>query len=75
MPKSIAILPEEQRKKGTIKLKPIPLNQYDRTMKDELQRYSREDLVRIYRDMYVIRTFETMLQLSLIHISEPTRPY
>ncbi len=62
MPKSIAILPEEQRKKGTIKLKPIPLNQYDRTMKDELQRYSREDLVRIYRDMYVIRTFETMLQ-------------
>ena len=32
-------------------------------LKDELSRFSREDLVRIYRDMLIIREFETMLNL------------
>jgi len=62
MPKSLAIHPSEQRKKGQIKFKAIPLNQYDRTMKDELDRFAREDLLRIHHDMAVIRTFELMLQ-------------
>ena len=30
-------------------------------MKEELSRYSGDDLVRIYRDMQIIREFETML--------------
>src|SRR5690242_11249691 len=30
-------------------------------MKDELDRFAREDLIRIYRDMAIIRAFESML--------------
>lgn len=61
MPKSIPIHPHDVRKKGSIKFKPIPVNQYDRTIKDELKRFTADDLVRIYRDMSFIRAFETML--------------
>jgi len=32
-------------------------------MKEELSNYSKDDLVRIYRDMLIIREFETMLNL------------
>ena len=34
-----------------------------RSMKEELSRFSKDDLVRIYRDMLIIREFETMLNL------------
>ena len=47
----------------TLELGSIPVNAYDRTMKEELSRYGTEDLVRIYRDMLIIREFETMLNL------------
>jgi len=61
MPKSITIHPSEVRKSGQLKFKPIPLNQYSRSMKDELDRFAREDLIRIHHDMSVIREFESML--------------
>jgi 2-oxoisovalerate dehydrogenase E1 component len=61
MPKSLMIRPADVRKRGYVELNPIPVNQYSRTMADELDRYSREDLIRIYHDMAVIRAFETML--------------
>ncbi len=61
MPKSVYVSPEEARKSGHIEFKSIPVNQYKKTVKDELKRYSKEDLVRIQRDMVIIRTFETML--------------
>ena len=61
MPKSQMIRPEEVRSKGCMEFKPIPINQYDRTVRDELARYSKEDLLCIQRDMAVIRSFETML--------------
>ena len=61
MPKSLMIRPEDVRKPDKIKFKPIPVNQYDRKLKDEMDRFAREDLVRIHRDMAVIRAFETML--------------
>ncbi|MCX7046648.1 MAG: thiamine pyrophosphate-dependent enzyme [Candidatus Sumerlaeota bacterium] len=63
MPKSQFICPKEARKKGELKFKPIPLNQYDRTIAQELKakRFAKQDLLRIYRDMAVIRWFETML--------------
>jgi 2-oxoisovalerate dehydrogenase E1 component len=61
MPKSQMILPKDARAKGSIRFKPIPLNQYDKTVRDELKRYSAEDLVRIQGDMLILRTFETML--------------
>lgn len=61
MPKSIPIHPSEVRKPGFVEFDPIPLCQYSGTVKDELSRYSPDSLVRIYRDMVFIRTFETML--------------
>lgn len=61
MPKSLPIHPSDVRKPGMIEFDPIPLCRYDRSVKDELSRYPAEALVRIYRDMTLIRTFETML--------------
>ena len=61
MPKSLFIRPSEVRQKGVLELSPIPLNQYDRTFADEMDRFAREDLLRIHRDMAIIRGFETML--------------
>jgi 2-oxoisovalerate dehydrogenase E1 component len=61
MPKSQFINPEEMRKKSFIELKNIPVNQYDKKMEDELDNFSKEDFIRIYRDMLIIREFESML--------------
>ncbi|MGA2583311.1 MAG: thiamine pyrophosphate-dependent enzyme [Tepidisphaeraceae bacterium] len=61
MPKSVAIRPDEARKASTLEFSPIPINQYHRTVSEELIRYSRKDLLRIQRDMEIIRAFESML--------------
>ena len=53
--------PEKERKPGYISFGKIPLNQYSRSIQQERENYSDEDLVRIYRDMVIIREFETML--------------
>lgn len=63
MPKVQHIAPSEVRKGGKLKLQDIPLNQYQKTVKEEKDNYSQEDFVRIYRDMVIIREFETMLNL------------
>ncbi|MBC8138285.1 MAG: dehydrogenase, partial [Fibrella sp.] len=61
MPKALMIRPDEVRRAGEVAFSPIPVNQYAKTMADELDRFAAEDLIRIYRDMAVIRAFETML--------------
>ena len=61
MTKNLMIRPEEMRTSGWLELQPIPMNQYSRTLEQELERYPAADLVRIYRDMLIIRVFETML--------------
>ena len=65
MPKSQYIDPKEMRKAGEITFTPIPVNQYKKTIKEELKakNFTKDDLKRIYHDMVVIREFETMLQL------------
>ncbi|MGW8314061.1 MAG: alpha-ketoacid dehydrogenase subunit alpha/beta [Bacteroidales bacterium] len=63
MPKTQFINPEVVRKSSTLKLGSIPVNTYDRTLKEELTRFKKEDLLRIYHDMQLIREFETMLNL------------
>ncbi|MBR4433267.1 MAG: dehydrogenase [Bacteroidaceae bacterium] len=65
MSKALYIDPKEIRKAGEIKLPTIPVMQYDKSIADELAagNYTREDLLRIYRDMFTIREFETMLNL------------
>ncbi|MEA1898135.1 MAG: thiamine pyrophosphate-dependent dehydrogenase E1 component subunit alpha, partial [Bacteroidota bacterium] len=63
MPKTQFINPLELRKPTILKLGSIPVNAYEKTMKEELLRYSKDDMLRIYRDMFIIREFETMLNL------------
>jgi 2-oxoisovalerate dehydrogenase E1 component len=55
------ILPEDVRRKGQVTFEPIPVNQYDKSIKDEMKRLGKEDMVGIHRDMTIIRLFENML--------------
>lgn len=61
MPKSQFLDPKEVRKSSFITFNDIPVNQYNKTIKEESKNYSKEDFLRIYRDMAIIREFETML--------------
>ena len=63
MVKQLIISPDEVRQKETIPLGTIPVNQYSRSLTDELAAgtLTKDDAVRIYRDMCLIREFETML--------------
>ena len=67
MPKSLYIDPNEvlRPKEHEIKFPEIPVMQYSKSVKDELDEghFTKDDLKRIYRDMSVIREFETMLNL------------
>ncbi|MDR1517838.1 MAG: dehydrogenase, partial [Dysgonamonadaceae bacterium] len=65
MPKGQYISPVDARKVGEVKFQPIPVNQYKKTVEDELKagNFTKDELVRIYHDMVVIREFEMMLQL------------
>jgi 2-oxoisovalerate dehydrogenase E1 component len=61
MPKKQYIDPEKRLKKGKITFKDIPINAYDKTLEDEKKQYSKDDFLRIYRDMVILREFESML--------------
>ena len=61
MSKALPFDPAEIRKKETIKIPSIPVNQYESNFKKELKTYGKERLVRVYYDMLLIRKFETML--------------
>lgn len=63
MPKSQYVDPVEVRKKGKITFNDIPVNQYDKTIEEEKKNYTTDDFLRIYRDMVIIREFETMINL------------
>ncbi|HVT87766.1 MAG TPA: thiamine pyrophosphate-dependent enzyme [Tepidisphaeraceae bacterium] len=63
MPKSLMIVPEQVRSASQIEFKPILVNQYKKTIQDELKTgtVGKDDLIRIQHDMMVIRGFENML--------------
>jgi len=63
MPKELMITPTEVRESSFAEFTPIPINQYDKTVSDELAAgdLTKDDFVRIQRDMMVIRAFENML--------------
>ncbi len=61
MPKSQYISPEKAFEKGYLTFDKIPLCQYSKTLAQEKKLYTKEDFLRIYRDMRIIREFETML--------------
>lgn len=61
MPKSLNINPSEVRESTVLKIDSIPVNQYNRSLEEEVQLRGKDSLVRILRDMRTIRTFESML--------------
>ncbi len=61
MTKKLVIDPKVMRKPGKIKFKDIPMNTYQKTVTDEKANFTKEQLLNIYRDMWVVREFETML--------------
>lgn len=63
MPKIQFINPSEARKPGFVEFQPIPINQYQKTVKDEKGNFTDEEFKSIYHDMVLIREFETMLNL------------
>ncbi len=63
MPKRQFLDPEKIRKPRTLNIDPIPVNAYEKSMEDEKVNFSKDDFLRIFRDMVIIREFETMLNL------------
>lgn len=63
MPKSIFIDPAEIRKPGVLKFNDIQLNSYQKGVAEELNNFTKDEFIRILRDMKIIREFETMLNL------------
>ena len=61
MPKSIPINPKQMRASGSLEFPVIPINAYQPDAAAEAALYGSVALRRIYRDMVLIRTFETML--------------
>ncbi|NMC55547.1 MAG: dehydrogenase, partial [Chloroflexi bacterium] len=61
MPKCFVIDPKEMRKSGAISCPEIPVNTYVSNPAAEAKKFGRDNLVRIYRDMVIIREFESML--------------
>ena len=62
MPKHLPILPAQVRRPGTLQLGEIALNAYRSDPAEEAARFGKAGLLRMYRDMVIIREFETMLQ-------------
>ncbi len=61
MPKNQYISPSDAFASGFLSFDKIPLCQYKKTLAQEKKLYTKEDFLRIYRDMRIIREFETML--------------
>ena len=64
MAKALMVVPEEARHSGTLKLGTIPVNAYNKTLRQELDTnpdVTPESCLRLFRDMALIREFETML--------------
>ncbi|MCL2111858.1 MAG: thiamine pyrophosphate-dependent enzyme [Clostridiales bacterium] len=61
MTKSLFVDPKELSQKSEIVFQSIPVNAYDKSVADVRTDFGDEALVRIYRDMTILRAFEDML--------------
>ena len=61
MPKNLFVDPNAVRSQGKLSFKDIEMNTYSKSVDEEKQLYTAEEFKRIYRDMKIIREFETML--------------
>ncbi len=62
MPKNLFVDPNFLRASGKISFEDIPVNVYNKTIKDEKENFSKADFVRIFNDIAVLREFESMIQ-------------
>ncbi len=62
MPKNLFVDPNFLRATGKISFEDIPVNVYNKTIKDEKDNFSKADFVRIFNDIAVLREFESMIQ-------------
>ena len=71
MSKQLFVDPVELRQKGEVTFVPIPVNQYSKSISEELAQnnFTAEDLKRIYRDMFIIRE----LRADITALSTTTR--
>ncbi len=63
MPKSLYVDPVATRAPGAIHFEDIPVCAYNKTIEEERANYSDADLIRIFRDITILREFEYMLNL------------
>lgn len=61
MTKALIMNPTELRKKSKIKFKDIDVCAYNKTIEEEKKIFTKSDFMRIYRDMAIIREFESMI--------------
>ena len=61
MPKSQVIDPNFIRAQGKIQFTDIPVNVYNKSIKDEKDNFSKADFVRIFNDIATLREFESMI--------------
>ena len=63
MSKQLFVDPSALRKAGKVHFEDIPVNAYQKSVKDEVGHLTTRQLTDIYRDMLTLREFETMLNL------------
>jgi len=61
MPKVEFIDPKVERQSSEITFDPIPVNQYNKSIDEEKVNFTKDEFLKIYRDMVIIREFESML--------------
>ena len=61
MPQSQFYDPNVVRAKGELKIPSIPLNTYQKGVKEERKNFSDEQFINIFHDMQAIRELETMI--------------
>lgn len=61
MAKTLTIDPKTRRKPDKISFSKIPVNAYQKTVADEKANFTKDEFMRMFRDMLIIREFESML--------------
>lgn len=61
MSKQLFVDPKFLRSSGTIHFEDIPVNVYNKTITDEKKNFKKDDFVRIFRDIGMLREFESMI--------------
>ena len=61
MSKQLFVDPKFLRSKGKIEFTDIPVNVYNKTIEDEKKNFKKDDFVRIFNDIAVLREFESMI--------------